>query len=62
MTDAAKRFLRSFQALPKPDQHDVLVRLLRLPIEAEYTAPSDDELLAAADEVFLNYDRAESPQ
>jgi hypothetical protein len=62
MTDAAARFLRSFKALPETDQHDVLVSLLRLPIEAEYASPSNDELLCAADEVFLALDRAEQDQ
>jgi hypothetical protein len=62
MTEAAERFLRSFKALPQPDQHDVLMRLLRLPIEAEYSAPTDDELIHAADEVFLELEKAERGQ
>ncbi len=62
MTDAAQRFLRSFKALPQADQHDVLVNLLRLPLEAEYTAPTDDELVQAAEQVFLALDEAEKPQ
>ena len=49
MTKAAQDFLRSFKALPPTDQHDVLVQLLREPIEATYEAPSDDELVDAAD-------------
>ncbi|MFT3820289.1 MAG: hypothetical protein QM750_22195 [Rubrivivax sp.] len=60
MTAAAQRFLRSFESLPQADQHDVLVQLLRLPIEAEYTAPSDDELVQLAEQVFLALDEAES--
>jgi hypothetical protein len=59
MTKAAQDFLRSFKALPQSDQHDVLVSLLRLPIEAEYAAPSDEELVFAASEVFLELDKAE---
>ena len=59
MTKAAQDFLRSFKALQPADQHDVLVQLLREPIEARYEAPSDDELVVAADLVFLEYDRAE---
>ena len=60
MTNAAQQFLRSFKALPKTDQHDVLVQLLRMPIEAEYAAPSDEELVHGADEVFLELDKRES--
>ena len=59
MTKAAQDFLRSFKALPQSDQHDVLVTLLRLPIEAEYPAPSDEELVLAAEAVFLELDKAE---
>jgi hypothetical protein len=59
MTNAAQKFLRSFKALPPTDQHEVLVQLLREPIEASYEAPSDDQLIAAADLVFLEYDEAE---
>ncbi len=59
MTKAAQDFLRSFKALPATDQHEVLVQLLREPIELSYEAPSDDELVAAADLAFLEYDKAE---
>jgi hypothetical protein len=59
MTKAAQDFLRSFKALPPTDQHDVLVQLLREPIDARYEAPSDNELVDAADLVFLEYDKAE---
>jgi hypothetical protein len=60
MSEAALRFLRSFRALSQADQHDVLVSLLRLPLEAEYTPPSDEELAVAADAVFQELDKAES--
>ncbi len=62
MTEAAKQFLSSFKALPQADQHDVLVSLLRLPIEAEYGAPTDEELVQSADEVFLALDKREQQQ
>jgi hypothetical protein len=59
MTKAAQEFLRSFKALAPTDQHDVLVQLLREPIEATYEAPSDNELTVTAEMVFLEYDKAE---
>jgi len=59
MTKTAQDFLRSFKALAPTDQHEVLIQLLREPIEAGYDAPSDDELAASADLVFLAYDKAE---
>ena len=58
MIKAAQDLLRSFKALPPTDQHEVLVQLLREPLEASYEAPSDDELVAVADSVFLEYDKA----
>ena len=60
MTEAALCFLRSFKALSQANQHDVLVNLLRLPIEAEYPAPSGDEFVMIANGVFQELDRAES--
>ena len=59
MTKVAQDFLRSFKALPATDQHEVLVQLLREPIEAHYETPSDNELTATAESVFLEYDKAE---
>lgn len=60
MTNAAQQFLRSFKALPQTDQHDVLVQLLRMPIEADYAVPSDEELVHTADEIFLELDKREN--
>lgn len=62
MSEVAQRFLRSFKALAQADQQDVLVSLLRLPIEAEYSALSDEELVLAAEQVFLALDEAEQRQ
>jgi hypothetical protein len=59
MTSNALQFLRSFKALAATDQREVLIQLLREPIEAEYEALSDSELLFAAEEVFLALDDAE---
>lgn len=60
MTDAAQQLLSAFGALPRKAQKEVLVSLLRLPIEIPYTAPTNDELRRAADAVFLELDRREA--
>ena len=60
MTKAAQQLLTKFSSLPKKAQKEVLVGLLRLPIEARYAPPSNDELRRAAEAVFLDYDRAEA--
>ncbi len=62
MTEAAKSLLRSFKALPQTDQHEILVSLLRLPLETAYSAPTDDDLLDAADQIFVEMDQAEREQ
>lgn len=55
MTKAAQELLQSFEVLTEEDQREVLVELLRLPLEAGYTSPSDEELLYSADQIFLEY-------
>jgi hypothetical protein len=62
MTEAAQIFLRSFKALPKADQLDVLASLLRLPLDAAYSEPTHDELVHSAEQVFLELDKAERSQ
>ena len=60
MTKAARQLLRSFETLAEEDQHEVLVELLRVPVDAGYSAPSDDDLLYSADQIFLQYDEREA--
>jgi hypothetical protein len=57
MTKAAQKLIHSFEVLTEQDQREVLIELLRLPIEADYQSLSDDELLYSADQIFLEYDR-----
>lgn len=60
MTNAAQQLLTAFGTLPRKAQKEVLVSLLRLPIEATYTAPSNNQLRRAAEAVFLELDRREA--
>jgi hypothetical protein len=60
MTRAAQQLIQSFESLPEEDQREVLVELLRFPIEAGYPSPSDEELLYSADQIFLGYDEREA--
>jgi hypothetical protein len=62
MTRAAQQIIQSFESLPEEDKHDVLIELLRSPIEAGYTSPSDEELLLSADQIFLEYDEREAQE
>lgn len=60
MTKEAQDLIQSFEILPEEDQREVLIELLRLPLEADYTAPSEDELRYSADQIFLEYDEREA--
>lgn len=60
MTAAARRFIESFATLSETDRHEVLIELLRRNADIPYVAPSDEELLVAADTVFQELDRRES--
>lgn len=54
--------MQSFEVLTEEDQREVLVELLRLPIEAAYKPPSDDDLRYFADQIFLEYDEREAQE
>jgi len=61
MTGVAQRILETFEALPESDKHAVAVEILRRTLDVSYSAPEDEELLLAADQVFLELDRREEP-
>ena len=60
MTEAARHLLETFRDLSDVDKREVLTVLLREAIQVSHSAPSDDDLTAAADEVFLDLGRAEA--
>ncbi len=60
MGDAARHLLESFEALSETEQREVLVALLSRAAEMPHPFPTDDELLAAADQVFQELDRREA--
>ena len=59
MTQAAKTIIESFEALPESDKEAVAVEILRRATSAPYPALEDEDLLFAADQVFLELDRRE---
>jgi hypothetical protein len=60
MTAEAKHILDDFQALPDTAKREVLAELVRISGRIEYPKVSDDELLSAANDVFLAYDEHET--
>ncbi len=62
MTSVGKHILEDFANLPDPEKREVLANLLRISREIEYPEVSDEELIASADALFLEYDHRESDQ
>jgi len=60
MGTAAERLIESFDALADVDKREVLSVLLRHAVALPYPAPSDEELVHAADQVFQDLDRRET--
>lgn len=59
MTAEAKHIVDDFRSLPDAAKREVLAELVRISGRIEYPPISDDELLAAANDVFLAYDERE---
>jgi hypothetical protein len=55
----AQHLIDDFEALPDPAKREVLAELVRISRHIDYPPISDEELLAAADEVFGSYDEDE---
>lgn len=60
MTAQARHIIEDFGTLPDQEKREVLAELIRIARHIDYPVMSDDELLSAADEVFLEYDREEA--
>ncbi len=62
MTSVGKHIVEDFANLPDPEKREVLANLLRISREVEYPEVPDEEIVASADALFLEYDRRESDQ
>lgn len=60
MTETAQQLISAFKSLPVADQKEVLLNLLRMPLETPYFSATDDDLRFAADALFLEMDQRES--
>jgi hypothetical protein len=59
VTAQGKQIIDEFQALPDQTKREVLAELIRSARFIEYPEVSDDELLSAANDIFLKYDERE---
>ena len=62
MTSIGKHIVEDFANLPDQEKREVLANLLRISRDIEYPEVSDEELVATADALFLEYDRRESAE
>jgi len=60
MTSSGKHIVDDFEALPDGEKREVLARILNISRNIEYPEVADEELVAAADQLFLEYDRRET--
>ena len=60
MTEAVKELLDAFDALPDAERHEAAAELLRRILKGEPGDVSDDALVAAAEELFLELDTREA--
>ena len=62
MTATGKHIIQDFENLPDSEKREVLANILRISRGIEYPELSEEELVASADAVFLEYDRRESEE
>ncbi|MFQ5790813.1 MAG: hypothetical protein ACE5JI_10095 [Acidobacteriota bacterium] len=60
MTEGAKSVLEAFESLSAEEREEVFTELLRRVAHSDHDAPSDEELVEAADRVFSGLDQSES--
>jgi hypothetical protein len=60
MTEAGKKILEAFEALPQSERQEILRELLHRAAFGEHDLPDEDDLVASADRIFQELDRRES--
>ena len=60
MSSGAKSVLDAFEQLPAAEREEVVAELLRRTAASLHESPTDEELLGAADAIFVEMDRRES--
>jgi hypothetical protein len=59
VTQATKKLLDEFEALPDRERSELVAELARRVPLAPHDGPSDNDLLAAADRLFVDLDQRE---
>lgn len=59
MSRGARNLLEAFEALPTEEREEVLAELIRRAASRDYAPLHEEDLTAAADQIFVEYDRSE---
>jgi hypothetical protein len=62
VTQATKKLLEEFEALPEPDRSELVAELARRVALSRHDAPRDEDLVATADRLFVELDRLEQSE
>lgn len=62
MTAVGKRIIEEFEHLSDVEKREVLADILRISSRLEYPRLTNEDLVAAADAIFIEYDRRESSE
>ncbi len=62
MTQAAQKLLDEFDALPDRERSEVVAELARRVAFSPHDLPQNEDLVAAADRLFVEFDRREPPE
>ena len=60
MTTEAQTILESFDSLPDAEKREVASEIVRRTLQSDFPPLSDEELVAIAEETFLELDRGEA--
>jgi hypothetical protein len=59
MTTLGQHIVEDFRTLPDSEKREVLTNILRISRSIDYPVVTDEELVASANALFLEYDRQE---
>lgn len=59
MTQGARRLIEEFDALPEQERSEVLAELARRVALSPHDPPRDEDLLTAADHLFVELERSD---
>jgi hypothetical protein len=62
VTQATQKMLEEFEALPDQERSELVAELARRVALAPHGVPQDEDLVAAADRLFTEFDRREQPE